>query len=71
TFNRLSLVVAIGAISNGANAEFIKLEDQDLQNVTGQAGLTIDVEARYEIGEFAYKDAGFLLLQGIRMGGHD
>lgn len=71
TFNRLSLVVAIGAISNWANAEFIKLEDQDLQNVTGQAGLTIDVEARYEIGEFAYKDAGFLLLQGIRMGGHD
>jgi hypothetical protein len=40
-----------------------------MQDVTGQAGLTIDVESRWEIGEFAYQDAGFLLIQGLRMGG--
>jgi hypothetical protein len=42
-----------------------------MQDVTGQAGLTIDVESRWEIGEFAYQDAGFLLTQGLRMGGKD
>jgi hypothetical protein len=42
-----------------------------MQDVTGQAGLTIDVESRWEIGEFAYQDAGFLLIQGLRMGGKD
>lgn len=71
TFRKLGLAVAVSAVSSGVNAEFIKLDDDNLRAVTGQAGLTIDVQSRYEIGEFAYKDAGFLLIQGIRMGGHD
>jgi hypothetical protein len=71
TFRKLGLGLAVSAISTGLSAEVIKLDDQRLREVTGQAGLTIDVESRWEIGEFAYKDAGFLLLQGLRMGGHD
>lgn len=71
TFRKLTLVVAISAISLGVQAEIAKLDEEGLREVTGQAGLTIDVESRWEIGEFAYKDAGFILLQGLRMGGHD
>lgn len=67
---KLALATAVAAISSGANADLQVLDDEGMQNVTGQAGLTIDVEAQWQIGEFAYKDAGFLLIQGIRMGGN-
>lgn len=70
TFRTLALASAIAAISSGASAELTLLQDDDLQDLTGQAGLTIDVETKWEIGEFAYHDAGFLLMQGIRMGGN-
>lgn len=70
-FRKLGLVTAISAISLGLNADVVMLDDSGLGEISGQAGLTIDVESRYEIGEFAYKDAGHLLFQGIRMGGHD
>lgn len=68
---KLALSTAVTAVSMGASAELVKLEDTDLQVVSGQAGLTIDVESRWQIGEFAYKDAGFLIIQGLRMGGHN
>jgi Family of unknown function (DUF6160) len=68
---KLALASAVSAVAAGAHADLQVLDDESMQNVSGQAGLTIDVESRWEIGEFAYKDAGFLLLQGLRMGGHD
>lgn len=68
---KLALASAVSAISLNANAELTLLDDDSMENVSGQAGLTIDVESRWEIGEFAYKDAGFVLFQGMRMGGHD
>lgn len=67
---RLALVTAISAASSGVTAEVKMLDDVGMQSVTGQAGLTIDVETQWEIGEFAYHDAGYLLIQGIRMGGN-
>lgn len=67
---RLALATAVAAASTGVNAELQLLDDADMQVVTGQAGLTIDVETQWEIGEFAYHDAGYLLIQGIRMGGN-
>ncbi len=68
--SKLALVTAISAVSSGALAELALLDDEGMQDVTGQAGLTIDVETQWEIGEFAYHDAGYILLQGIRMGGN-
>ncbi len=68
--NKLALSAAISAASTGALAEATLLDDSGLQQITGQAGLTIDVESQWEIGEFAYQDAGYLLIQGIRMGGN-
>ena len=67
---RLALATAVSAASTGVMAELQMLDDADMQVVTGQAGLTIDVETQWEIGEFAYHDAGYLLIQGIRMGGN-
>lgn len=67
---KIALVTAVSAVSTGALAELQMLDDQGMQSVTGQAGLTIDVESQWEIGEFAYQDAGYLLIQGIRMGGN-
>lgn len=70
-FRKLGLVTAISAVSLGVNADAVMLDDSGLGKISGQSGLTIDIESRYEIGEFAYKDAGHLLFQGLRMGGHD
>ena len=67
--NKLVLASAIAAISAGANAELKALDDSAMGELTGQAGLTIDIETKYTIGEFAYKDAGSVLFQGISMGG--
>ena len=67
---RLALATAVSAASTGVMAELQMLDDADMQVVTGQAGLTIDVESQWEIGEFAYQDAGYLIIQGIRMGGN-
>jgi len=69
-FKRLALASAVSLISVGVCAETKLLGDSELQGVTGQAGLTIDVETQWEIGEFAYRDAGYLLIQGMRMGGN-
>ncbi|KZY86277.1 hypothetical protein A3755_06535 [Oleiphilus sp. HI0085] len=67
---RLALVTAVSALSSNVMAEVQMLDEDSLQDVTGQAGLTLDVESQWEIGEFAYHDAGYLLIQGIRMGGN-
>jgi len=68
--NKLALMVAVSAASSGVMAEFQLMDDSGMKDVTGQAGLTIDVENQWEIGEFAYQDAGYLLIQGLRMGGN-
>ena len=67
---KIALVSAIAAMSAGAQAELKALDDSTMSEMTGQAGLTIDLETKWTIGEFAYQDAGFLVLQGLSMGGN-
>jgi hypothetical protein len=69
-YNRLALATAVSLVSVGGFAETQLLDETELQKVTGQAGITIDVETQWEIGEFAYQDSGYLLIQGLRMGGN-
>jgi Family of unknown function (DUF6160) len=58
------LMLSVGA----AQAEMKALEDEVLSSVSGQSGITIDLESRFEMGELAYFDDGRgLALQGIRM----
>jgi hypothetical protein len=51
------------------HAELEPLEDEKLEEVKGQAGITIDIEVELSVGEFAYKDGGSILVQGLRIGG--
>jgi len=72
---KIALISAIAAASAGAQAELKALDDSAMGELTGQAGLTIDIETEYTIGEFAYTDGvagaggASILLQGISLGG--
>ena len=65
---KLALVSAIAAVSAGAQAELKALDDSAMGELTGQKGLTIDVETKFTIGEFAYHDGGYVVLQGLELG---
>jgi hypothetical protein len=52
-------------------AEMTLIEDDELSAVSGQRGLTIDIDMALEIGEFMYQDAGSIVMQGMRIGGMD
>jgi len=67
---KVALVSAIAAISVGAQAELKALDDTLMGEMTGQAGLTIDVETKWTLGEFMYKDGGSLLIQNLALGGN-
>jgi hypothetical protein len=68
---KIALASAIAAVSAGAQAELKALDDSAMGELTGQAGLTIDLETKYTIGEFMYKDAGSVYLTGISLGARD
>jgi hypothetical protein len=59
------------AMSQLSFAELKMIDDHELSNVTGKKGLTIDIEMGIEVGEFMYKDAGSIVMQGVRLGGMD
>jgi len=67
----ISVVSVFWLFSQSAFAEMKQIDDSDLSEVTGQAGLTIDIEMGIEIGEFMYKDGGSIVMQGLRFGGMD
>jgi len=67
---KIALVAAISAVAAGAQAELKALDDSTMGEMTGQAGLTIDLETKFSIGQFMYKDAGSLYINGITMGGN-
>ena len=66
---KLALASAIAAVAAGAQAELKALDDSTMGELTGQAGLTIDLETKVSIGQFMYKDAGSLFINGITIGG--
>ena len=67
--NKIALVTAITAISAGAQAELKSLDDAVMGEMTGQAGLSIDLAANVKVGEIAYKDGGFISMTGMELGG--
>ena len=68
---RTALSLAIAGASVAAHAELKSLDDSAMSELTGQAGLTIDLETKYTIGEFMYKDAGSVFLSGISFGANE
>lgn len=66
---KIALVSAIAALSAGAQAELKALDDSSMGELTGQAGISIDLTANVSIGEVAYKDEGFIAMRGLKVGG--
>ena len=66
---KLVLVSVIAAVSTGAQAELTAMDDALMGEMTGQAGISIDLTAKIEIGEVAYKDEGFIAIRDITIGG--
>jgi hypothetical protein len=75
TFKKLALVSAIAA-APFAQAEMVAIDDALMGEMTGQAGITIELSTEVKIGDVIYTDtdgldngAGSLAISGIRLGG--
>ncbi|MFE8072222.1 DUF6160 family protein [Marinobacteraceae bacterium S3BR75-40.1] len=63
------LALAVGASVCGAQAELKPMDDTAMGKVTGQAGVTIELETKFSIDEFLYTDQGSLAIEDITVGG--
>ena len=63
------LALGIAAAPLAAQAGMKPLDDQIMGDITGQAGVTIELEAQVTIGEFIYTDEGSLGIKDIFIGG--
>jgi hypothetical protein len=56
-------------LAQPAIAEFSPLNEHEMSNVSGQAGISIELSSNITIGEIAYQDKGYLLIQDFSLGG--
>lgn len=68
---KLALVTAIAAVPFAAQADLKALDDTAMGDVTGQAGVSIELGADIKVGEIAYQDEGFLAINGLHLSGAD
>ncbi|MEQ5815015.1 hypothetical protein J3362_05840 [Marinobacter sp. NFXS11] len=66
---KLALATAVAAAPFAANADLKALDDSAMGNVTGQSGVSIELETEVSIGEFRYTDEGYLSVNDIYIGG--
>jgi Family of unknown function (DUF6160) len=66
---KIALCSAVALAPFAANADLKALNDSAMSDVTGQAGVTIDLSANVSIGEIAYEDQGFLAISDVTLGG--
>lgn len=66
---KIALATAIAAAPFAANADLKALDDSAMGNVTGQAGVTIELETKVSIGQFKYTDEGSFAVNDIVLGG--
>ena len=65
---QFNILIVLLLLSNYAFSEMQALDDEVMSSVSGQSGLTLDLETKTEIGELAYFDDGKgIALQGLRM----
>ncbi|WP_239985558.1 DUF6160 family protein [Marinobacter salexigens] len=67
----LSLWVLAFSLPTTAMAEFQPLDDGILSGVTGQAGVTIELETKISIDRLSWKDEGMLSVNNLRISGHN
>lgn len=66
---KIALATAIAAAPFATQAGMKALDDTAMGNVTGQRGVTIELETRVSIGKFTYTDEGSFSVSGIELGG--
>ena len=66
-----ALVLAIAGLPLSGYAELKPLHDADMGQITGQAGVTIELETQVTMDEFTYTDEGTLGISDIFIGGAD
>lgn len=66
---KLALATAVAAAPFAAQAELQAMDDSMMGNVTGQAGVTIELETQVSIGQFTYTDEGTFAVKDIELGG--
>ncbi len=71
SLKKSALVLAIAGLPLCGHAELKPLHDSDMGQITGQAGVTIELETRVTMDEFTYTDEGTLGISDIFVGGAD
>jgi hypothetical protein len=66
---KIALATAVAAAPFAAHAELQAMDDSMMGNITGQAGVTIELETQVSIGQFSYKDDGYFNVNNIQLGG--
>lgn len=66
---KVALATAVAAAPFAAQAELQAMDDSMMGNVTGQAGVTIELETQVSIGQFTYTDEGTFAVKDIELGG--
>ncbi|PVY78261.1 hypothetical protein C8D92_102301 [Tamilnaduibacter salinus] len=69
--NKLALATAIAAAPFAAQAELKAMDDSSMGNVTGQSGVTIELETQVGIDTVTYTDEGQFNLSNVNIGGGD
>ncbi|MDP4548505.1 DUF6160 family protein [Marinobacter sp. MDS2] len=69
SLKKTALVLAVAGLPLAAQADLKPLEDAHMSNVTGQAGVTIELETKLSIDEFIYTDEGSFSIKDIKIGG--
>lgn len=66
---KIALATAVAAAPFAAHAELKAMNDTAMGDVTGQAGVTIELETKVSIGQFKYTDEGSFAVNDIVLGG--
>ncbi|MEQ5833933.1 DUF6160 family protein [Marinobacter sp. NFXS9] len=66
---KIALATAVAAAPFAAQAELKAMDDGAMGNVTGQAGVTIELETKVDIGAVTYTDEGSFAVSGVHIGG--
>ncbi|OZC36664.1 hypothetical protein B9Q17_16755 [Marinobacter vinifirmus] len=69
SLKKSALVLAIAGLPFVAQADLKPIDDAQMGSITGQAGVTIELETKVNIGEFRYTDEGSLAIKDISIGG--
>ena len=62
------LALCIAGAPPAVMAEIQRLDDSMMGDITGQAGVSIELETKIDIGRFLYFDEGALAIENISIG---